>query len=50
MILQNKRIVTLDKDQEKLTWHSGWYDFFTQAEEAEDELRNLAEEEVRRTS
>lgn len=50
MILQNKRIVTLDEDQENLTWHDGWYDFFMQAEGTEDEIRKLAEEEVRRTS
>lgn len=50
MVLQNRRIVTLDKDQEKLPWRDGWSDFFGQMGEAEGEIRKFAEEEVQRTS
>lgn len=39
VILQNKRIVTLERDQTTMKWHDGWQDFYTNTGETADEIK-----------
>lgn len=36
----------MQKDQETLTWHDGWFDLFAQTGETEEDLQKFVEDVV----
>lgn len=50
MIVENKRIVTLERDQETMAWHDGWQNMFLGSTEDHEKIKNLAEGGVQHTS
>lgn len=45
-----ERIVTLERDQETMTWHDGWQNMFLGSTEDHETIKKLAEDAVHHTS